>query len=298
MLNVKNLTVKYGNIVVLDDISFQVGKSEIVSIVGQNGSGKSTLLKAITGTIPYDGTVEWFNEDKKKDIDTLIKSSVSFQNDELAILNYVSVKEYLIYFALTKTKDFKEAIKLAEEFINILWLDKYQDFKLNQLSRGNKQRLSFASTLITDPSIIFLDEPTSGVDIEGVEQFNNLIKEMAKNEKTIIISSHNLKEVEDISTRILLLSNTKIYELDMSNYNSNKYLILVEEGYNINIFLDLEDIIVLEYRKEEVLIEIIKKISINDFIVILDKNGVKIKEFYRFKGSVEKEYLSTLSEII
>lgn len=297
MLNIQNLTVKYGNTVVLDNISFEVNKSEIVSIIGQNGSGKSTLFKAINGIIEYDGSIQWFNKDTKENIDSLIKSSVSFQNDELAMLDYVSVKEYLTYFALTKTKNFEEATKLTDEFMNILWLDKYKDFKLNQLSRGNKQRLSFASTLITDPSILFLDEPTSGVDIEGVEQFNSLITEMAKHGKTIIISSHNLKEVAEISTRVLLLKDKKVYEIDMNNHESNKYFISLKEGYNIDIFSDLDDIVVLEYGKKEVLIEIIKEISINDLIVILDKNGVEVKEFYKLKSSVEKEYLSKLSGV-
>lgn len=214
MLEVKNLKKKFGKNVVLKDISFNVSRGDIISIVGPSGSGKSTLLRCLnfiekpsSGNIIFEG-ISLTN--KKTDL-SLVRQKMGMVFQQFNLFPHLTVIENII-LAPVKLKLMNESIarKKAFELLDSINLKDKADYYPNELSGGQKQRVAIIRTLIMEPDIILFDEPTSALDPEMVGEVLELIKNVADTGKTMIIVSHEMNFVKKISNRVMFLENGKI----------------------------------------------------------------------------------------
>lgn len=214
MLEVKKLKKKFGKNVVLKDISFTVNEGDIISIVGPSGSGKSTLLRCINmiekpsgGDIIFEGKSLM---NKKTNL-SLVREKIGMVFQQFNLFANLTVTENITLAPVKlKLMDEKEAYKKGMELLENVGLKEKANVYPSSLSGGQKQRVSIVRTLMMNPDIILFDEPTSALDPEMVQEVLELIREVSKMGKTMIIVSHEMSFVRDISNRILFLDDGKI----------------------------------------------------------------------------------------
>lgn len=214
MLEVKKLKKKFGKNVVLKDINFTVNEGDIISIVGPSGSGKSTLLRCINmiekpsgGDIVFEGKSLM---DKKTNL-SLVREKIGMVFQQFNLFANLTVTENITLAPVKlKLMDDKMAYKKGMELLENIGLKDKANVYPSSLSGGQKQRVSIVRTLMMNPDIILFDEPTSALDPEMVQEVLELIREVSKMGKTMIIVSHEMSFVRDISNRILFLDDGKI----------------------------------------------------------------------------------------
>jgi len=206
-IKVQNVSKRYGEQKALDQVSFEVKAGEIVGFLGPNGAGKSTMMKIITAFLPAnEGQVEVNGLDVSKD-PLKVKSQIGYLAEQNPLYYDMYVKEYLQFTAeIYKIDKVKERIT---EMIQLVGLEKEQHKKIGALSKGYKQRVGLAQALIHDPSVLILDEPTTGLDPNQLEEIRSLIKEIGA-KKTVMLSTHIMQEVEAICERVIIVDQGKI----------------------------------------------------------------------------------------
>ena len=237
MIQVKNVTKKYGSFKAIDDISFEVKDGEVVGFLGPNGAGKSTTMNMITGYIdPTQGQIIVNGVDVGKR-PRKAKKQIGYMPESVPLYQELTVKEFVRYMAelkLVKHKDIKgEVNKVIEE----VGLKDVENKLIRNLSRGYKQRVGIAGALVGNPDVIILDEPTVGLDPKQITEIRDLIKKLGKNH-TVILSSHILSEVSQICERVIIINKGKIIAIDTpSNLEDktkakNTILVTVEDPNN------------------------------------------------------------------
>ena len=214
MLEVKKLKKRFDKNVVLKDINFTVNEGDIISIVGPSGSGKSTLLRCINmiekpsgGDIVFEGKSLM---DKKTNL-SLVREKIGMVFQQFNLFANLTVTENITLAPVKlKLMDDKMAYKKGMELLENVGLKDKANVYPSSLSGGQKQRVSIVRTLMMNPDIILFDEPTSALDPEMVQEVLELIREVSKMGKTMIIVSHEMSFVRDISNRILFLDDGKI----------------------------------------------------------------------------------------
>ena len=214
MLEVKKLKKRFGSNVVLNDISFNVSKGDIISIVGPSGSGKSTLLRCLnliekpsSGDIIFEGTSL---VGKKADL-SLLRQKMGMVFQQFNLFQHLTVIDN-ITLAPVKLKLMNEvtARKKALELLNTINLKDKAEHYPNELSGGQKQRVAIIRTLIMEPDIILFDEPTSALDPEMIGEVLDLIKKVADTGKTMVIVSHEMNFVKKVSNMVLFIDGGKV----------------------------------------------------------------------------------------
>lgn len=236
MLEVKKLKKKFGSNVVLNDISFNVSKGDIISIVGPSGSGKSTLLRCLnliekpsSGDIIFEG-VSLIG--KKTDL-SLLRQKMGMVFQQFNLFPHLTVIDN-ITLAPIKLKLMNEvtARKKALELLNTINLKDKAEHYPNELSGGQKQRVAIIRTLIMEPDIILFDEPTSALDPEMIGEVLDLIKKVADTGKTMVIVSHEMNFVKKVSNRVLFIDGGKII------FDGKTKDFFLSENIRIKEFLD------------------------------------------------------------
>jgi ABC-2 type transport system ATP-binding protein len=204
-VKVSKITKMYGKQKALDAVSFSVKQGEIVGVLGPNGAGKSTLFKILSAYLkPTSGTVE-INSFSVSKNPLEVKKSIGYLPENNPLYLNMYIKEYL-QFLTTLHKVSKENI---DSVIDLVGLSDVLDKKIHQLSKGYRQRVGLASALIHNPSVLLLDEPTTGLDPNQLIEIRELIKEIGTT-KTVLFSSHILQEIEAICQRVLLFNKGKL----------------------------------------------------------------------------------------
>lgn len=227
-LGVKNINKKYKNKVVLNDINFSIQSGEIVALIGKNGAGKSTLINIITKLIQQDSGQSKIFEKEKFD-----RNLIGVMMQENISLDRITVKEII---KLTRTyyrnpMSYQAILALSE-------LQNYTKHPMDKLSGGQKRKLQFALTLAGNPDLIFLDEPTVGMDAESRTKFWERIDELKKQGKTFLITSHYLEELEKVANRFIFLHNQRII-FDGSLAEMGKQLKKVQVTFNSELIKDI-----------------------------------------------------------
>lgn len=208
MVEVKNLTKRYGNVTVVDDISFSVDNGEILGFLGPNGAGKSTTMNMITGYISSSSGTVTVNGAEILDNPKKAKSDIGYLPEIPPLYIDMTVRKYLEFmFDLKKVK-----LPKKEHISEVMRLVKITDVSeriIKHLSKGYRQRVGFAQALLGNPPILILDEPTVGLDPQQIIEMRALIRNLGK-KHTVIFSSHVLSEVSAICDRIIVISNGKI----------------------------------------------------------------------------------------
>ncbi len=221
MIEVKNVTKKYGKAVAVEDISFTINEGEIVGLLGPNGAGKSTTMNILTGYIEQTSgevTIEGYSTLKKP---KKAKKQIGYMPEGVPLYTDLTVKEFVTYMAELKQVNRKERKEKVQKVIEQTGLKDVQNKLTKNLSRGYKQRVSMAGALVGEPKILILDEPTVGLDPKQITEIRNLIKELGKTH-TVILSSHILSEVSQICNKVIIINKGKIVAIDTPENLENK----------------------------------------------------------------------------
>ena len=213
MIEVKNITKKYGSFTAVDNISFKIEEGEIIGLLGPNGAGKSTTMNMITGYIePTEGeiVINGYDISKKP---RKAKSQIGYMPEGVPLYSDLTVKEFVTYMAELKKVDRKTRKEKVEKIIEQTGLKDVEKKLTRNLSRGYKQRVSMAGALVGEPKILILDEPTVGLDPKQITEIRALIKKLGKTH-TVILSSHILSEVSQICNKVIIINKGKIVAVD------------------------------------------------------------------------------------
>ena len=212
-IETRQLTKKFKEKVAVDGINLQIKKGELFALLGTNGAGKTTTIKMLSGLIlPTSGDIEIENMDMKKDI-LKIKEILNVSPQETAIAPNLTVKENLEFMAGVYQISNKE--KKIDELIKQFKLEEILNKRTKTLSGGWQRRLSIAISLINNPKILFLDEPTLGLDVIARKELWKVINEL-KGKITIILTTHYMEEAESLSDRIGIMANGKLVDVGTS----------------------------------------------------------------------------------
>jgi ABC-2 type transport system ATP-binding protein len=290
VLTLHNITKFYGSIRALHNVSFEVPEGTVFGILGPNGSGKTTLLGIIMNVLRANsGNYSWFgeklsSEKQRQQIGTLLETPNFY--------HYLSGERNLQIAAAIKTHG-KENIPKVLELVK---LSQRKNSKFSTYSLGMKQRLAIASSLLGDPSVLVLDEPTNGLDPAGIAETRDLIRSLAKNGKTIILASHLLDEVEKVCTHVAILQkgelitagdvnevlvNEELVEVGSSDLQQLQTIIITLPG--ISQVKQNADHLQILFRQETVSLE-----KINPFCF---ENGVILNHLQLRKKSLESKFI-------
>lgn len=205
-IKVNNLKKYYGTKCVVDDVSFEFKSGEIFCLIGRNGSGKTTTIRMMLGTLSKDsGTV---NIDKLPSNEIL--KNIGYLSEERGMFVKDRIIDQLVYFAMLKGMKKNDAISSAEKWMDRLGILDRKNDKLESLSKGNQQKVQIISSLIHNPNIIVFDEPFSGLDPVNTKWLLDLLIDLKKQNKCILVSSHQLNLIEDICDKIAIISYSKL----------------------------------------------------------------------------------------
>lgn len=265
MIQVENVTKRYGSFTAVNNISFEIDEGEVVGFLGPNGAGKSTTMNMITGFIePSEGKiiVDGYDISKKS---KKAKRQIGYMPEGVPLYSDLTVKEFVTYMAELKGCESKTKKEKVQKVLEETGLVDVQNKLTKNLSRGYKQRVSMAGALVGDPKVIILDEPTVGLDPKQVTEIRTLIKKLGKNH-TVILSSHILSEVSQICDKVIIINKGKIIAIDTPENLENK---VVDEN---SIYVTVED-------SKEKMSNIKDKLSQVKEIKLIAKNEDKTKKY-------------------
>lgn len=209
MIKTKNLTKKFGDFTAVDNLNLSIAKGELFSLLGLNGAGKTTTIKMLSCLIlPTNGDATILNKNLTKD-SQYIKQRINVSPQETAIAPKLNVKENLEMIAGIYGLSKKEIANKVDEMVTIFNLQDVDKKKVKLLSGGMQRRLSIAMALISEPEILFLDEPTLGLDVIARRELWDIIRKL-KNKTTIILTTHYLEEAEFLSDRVAIMQKGQI----------------------------------------------------------------------------------------
>jgi ABC-2 type transport system ATP-binding protein len=258
---VNNITKLYGTQKALNNVSFEIGKNEIVGFLGPNGAGKSTMMKILTCYIPAtegSATVCGFDTN---DQSIEVRKQIGYLPEHNPLYLDMYVKEFLEFIGnLYKVKNVKERVK---EMIETTGLKIEQNKKIGALSKGYRQRVGLAQAIIHDPKVLIMDEPTTGLDPNQLEEIRELIKKLGK-EKTVMLSTHIMQEVEAVCDRVIIINKGEIVANEQTQSlqkNTTKQIITVEFDKEVMVSqikkIDgVEDAILIEGKTWKVISDI------------------------------------------
>ena len=209
MIEVRNLTKRYGSTVAVDDVSFDVPRSEVVGFLGPNGAGKTTTMRILTCYLPADAgkvTVSGYDTFENP---VEVRQRIGYLPESAPLYLDMGMIEYLEFAARMRGVLPTERGRRIRDMIEVCGLGPMLQKEVGQLSKGYRQRLGLAATLIHDPEVLVLDEPTTGLDPGQIIEIRELIKQIGR-EKTVILSTHILPEVEATCSRVLIINEGRI----------------------------------------------------------------------------------------
>ena len=209
MISVQNLSRSYGTFKAVDDVSFTVGKGQIVGLLGPNGAGKTTLMKMLTGShFPAEGSIT-IGEFDLLDHTREAQALIGYLPESSPVYPDLTVREYLEFMAGVRGLAPEKRPEAIAQALAKTDATAFLDKVASHLSKGQKQRVGLAQAILCDPSILILDEPTSGLDPHQILEFRQLIQSIGR-EKTVILSTHIMQEVEALCERVLIMNQGKI----------------------------------------------------------------------------------------
>ncbi|MFP4555702.1 MAG: ABC transporter ATP-binding protein [Bacteroidales bacterium] len=288
LLQVNNLTKWFGKIQAVNSLTFSVNRGEIVGILGPNGSGKSTTLALLLGVkFPDGGYFRWFdnkpNTPDNKRIGSLLEVPYFFP--------YLNLKRNLELVARVRGSGLSDINKVLD-MVGLLPRSKSEYYTL---SLGMKQRLAIASALLGDPEVLILDEPTNGLDPEGIAEVRNLIVEQTQRGKTIIMASHILSEVEKVCTDVVILKNGEMLSkgpVGMLLKDKTMATVCADNVSALNdALVELSDVKIVEQKGGRFLVALEDSMTTTDLNRGLSEKGVILSELEIYRKTLESQFL-------
>ena len=212
MLELKDITKFYGKFCALDGLSLRVEEGALYGFVGPNGAGKTTAIRIMCGILSPDSGSVLLDGAEIRGGDADIRSRIGYVPDSFGVYDELKVSEYMEFFASCYGIDGMESRKRTEKLLDFVGLSDRADFFVDALSRGMKQRLVFARTILHSPDLLFLDEPTANLDPATADEIRELIRDLNRSGATIFLTTHNMEEADELCHRIALLNKGHIVE--------------------------------------------------------------------------------------
>ncbi|WP_431242623.1 ABC transporter ATP-binding protein [Flavobacterium sp. P21] len=289
ILTIENLSKRYGRIQALKNVSFSIQKGHVYGILGPNGSGKSTTLGIVLNVVnETSGNYKWF-DGKMQTHDALKKVGAIIERPNF--YPYMTAEENLKLVCKIKSINYSK----IEEKLNLVGLTERKDSKFSTFSLGMKQRLAIASALLNDPEILILDEPTNGLDPQGIHQIRDIIKEIASQGTTILLASHLLDEVEKVCSHVVVLRKGEIlYSGSVDEMSANEGFFEVSSDDNFTLKSILSNHPNVDHIKEEdgkILVYLKSELATSDLNQFLFSKNIVLNHLVKRRNSLEAQFL-------
>jgi len=224
MLEVKNLSKAFGNVIAVNNISFFVGKGKVFGLVGENGAGKTTTLRLLATMLkPTSGTAVLGGHDLVREPEKVRGIVGILFGGESGLYDRLTAAENIAYFGELNNMD-KSALKdRINQLAKIFEMEEYINRKTGNLSKGMKQKVAFARSIVHNPEIMLFDEPTSGLDVTAIRNVHEFIENCKNEGKTIVFSSHSMVEVEKLCDKIGIIHKGKLVDVGTIDELLNKH---------------------------------------------------------------------------
>ena len=290
IIEVKNLNKSFGKKKVLNNVSLSVSEGEIVGFIGPNGAGKTTTIKLILGLQKIDsGTVVINGYDIVKDFKKAIEKVGAIVESPDLYMYLSGLDNLKMVASMYNGVDSKR----IDEIVKLVGLENRIKDKVSKYSLGMRQRLGIAASLIHSPNVLILDEPTNGLDPEGIKELRALLKKLAKKEKMgVLISSHNLSELESFCTDVCLIKNGEILTTasieEIRKADKSSYLFKLDKTTGLEDLLSKDDKVI-----NDTLVKMfIDEEDVPDMMLKLFKEGYKIYEVKKDTLTLEEAFIS------
>lgn len=290
ILSLKNLDKKYGKVHAVNNLSFDIKKGNVYGILGPNGSGKSTTLGIILNVVnKTSGEFSWF-DGKLTTHDALKKVGAIIERPNF--YPYMTASQNLSLICSIKSISTEK----IEEKLKTVNLFERRNSKFSTFSLGMKQRLAIASALLNDPEILILDEPTNGLDPQGIHEIREIIKKIAANGTTILLASHLLDEVEKVCSHVVVIrKGVKLYSGKVDEMTASKGLFELKIDNNEDELISLlenHDAILKVTKEQNLIIATLnEEISASEINSFLFKNRLVLSHLVKRKPSLEQQFL-------
>ena len=289
ILTIENLHKRYGRIQALKNVSFEIQKGHVYGILGPNGSGKSTTLGIVLNVVNRtSGNYSWFGG-KVETHEALKKVGAIIERPNF--YPYMTAEENLKLVCKIKSINYSK----INEKLDLVGLSERKDSKFSTFSLGMKQRLAIASALLNDPEILILDEPTNGLDPQGIHQIRDIIRKIASQGTTILLASHLLDEVEKVCSHVIVLRKGEIlYSGSVDGMSANEGFFELQANYNLALKTILETHPAVEKITEEdgkVLVYLHSELSASELNLFLFSKNIALSHLVKRKNSLEAQFL-------
>lgn len=289
ILTIQNLNKRYGAVQALKDVSFDIQKGNVYGILGPNGSGKSTTLGIVLNVVnKTSGSYSWFGgtiqtHDALKKVGAIIERPNFYP--------YMTAKENLELVCQIKGINYAK----VSEKLELVGLTDRQNSKFRTFSLGMKQRLAIASALLNDPEILILDEPTNGLDPQGIHQIRDIIKIIAAQGTTILLASHLLDEVEKVCTHVLVLQKGKILYTGLVDGMSSNEGFFELQADNLQQLVDVvathPAVKNVVKTNDKVIVYLLKELEAKDLNQFLFSKNIILNHLVKRRNSLEEQFL-------
>jgi ABC-type multidrug transport system ATPase subunit len=293
VLSINNISKNYGNITAVRNLSLNISEGSVFGILGPNGSGKTTTLGIILDVInPTEGTFVWFRNLSKKENRQKIGSTL----ETPAFYPYLTGVQNLKIIADIKSIKYDNINKVLKD----VGLYERKDHKYKTYSLGMKQRLAVASALVCDPKVMVLDEPTNGLDPQGIAEIRGVIKNISKKGKTVILASHLLDEVQKVCTHFAVLNYGKlIYTGKVDEVSKEQQVVEVSSEDIVNLEKAIDKFSFkkgYDLEQDKIIVKLENNKSVLDLNRHLVNSGIIVTHLVIQKKSLEQQFLDILYE--
>lgn len=284
MLEIKNLHKAYGKFKAVNNLNIHISRGDIFGFVGPNGAGKTTTMKIISGLLAADSGQILLEGKNLLLKNSELKEKIGYMPDFFGVYDNLTAIEYLEFYSLAYGIDEKEAVNRCHELLEMVNLTDKADEYVDSLSRGMKQRLCLARTLVHNPDILILDEPASGMDPRTRHEFKNILKDLKELGKTIIISSHVLTELSEMCNSVGIIEKGHC----LIQGNINDILNKVDESNPLTLTVLGEVTRAIEVLKEN---RYVKSLAVDQNSIMIVFVGRKQEEAALLKQLIERDVL-------
>jgi len=292
ILKIDNLCKSFGEVKAVNNISFEVRKGELFAFLGTNGAGKSTTIKILTTLLKQDSGTFLLNN---KNNDNYIRSKIGVVFQENVLDNFLTVKENLLYTGALFLKNKELVLKKYEELKTLLEFKECENKQYRYLSGGQKRRIEIARALLGEPEILFLDEPTTGLDPESRKLVWNIIKKLQKEKNiTVFLTTHYMEESNDADYVVIIdkgVIKAKGSPIELKNVFAKDVLKI--KPFNENLFVNYLNEQNIPYYKVADMIILTNNTTLNT-IALLNENKNNIESFEHIKGTMDDVFLTAL----
>ena len=289
-LLLKNVSKKYGNKIVVNNISFGLEKPGVFGLLGTNGAGKTTTIRMLLGILKTNsGEITWKGKAvNRKEV------NFGYLPEERGVYPKIKIVDQLVYFAELKGMSKEDALKSIDKWAKVLKIEEYLNMPAEKLSKGNQQKIQFLTAIIHDPELVVLDEPFSGLDPVNTEIIKNVIIDLVKAGKYVIMSAHQMVTIEEFCSDILILNRGKtVLQGNLQDikdtYPANR--VLVNCNTSIKDLVKKQKLTIENEVNNNYIIHIDKEEQADKLLTELVKNKVKIEKFEIMKPTLNDIFI-------